>query len=341
MQSTLTHDIAGHPLPSTARDPLSYTTIHRYVVSSADTGATGFVDGATLLDWIHRAAHATATRWAGHRCVVASLSHFHLDRPIGFGTRVEVRASLVYTGTTSLHILVTVVAGDPADATTVQTAQCPIIFVAVDELGEPIEVPRWTPVTMLELQRQRQARIRIRTRQMVEEAIAGQSYDGRATTLCATKHVLVARTDGRRDGTVHGGRIMRWIDEAANACAASWSRMPGLTSYVSSIRFCAPVVVGDQLRVTAQLVHTGPRSVHIGVRAVSTDVITGVSRVAVEGLVVVVAPDGDGNARPVPTWTPESADDVRLDRHGRQLVQLRRSFEPYSTAVEELSAPPS
>lgn len=336
MQSTLTDDIAGYQLSPTTRDPLSHTTIHRYLVTSSDVGVTGFVDGGTLLDWVHRTAHATVTRWTGTRCVAASLTHFHLDRPIGIGTRVEVRACLVYTGTTSLHILVTVVAGDPADTATGQTAQCPIVFVAVDEVGDPIEVPPWTPVTMLELQRQRQARVRIRTRKAVETAIAAQSYESGGSTPYATKHVLVSRTDGRRDGTVHGGRVMRWVDEAANACAASWSHMHGLTSYVSSIRFRASVGVGDQVRVSAHLVHTGPRSVHIGVRAVSTDVIAGVSRIVMEGLVVVVAPDGHGNARPVPAWTPESDDDVRLDRHGRQLVELRRSFEPYSTAVEEV-----
>ena len=173
MRSTLTGDVAEQPVP--LRDPLSHTTIHKYHVQSSEVGATGFVDGGTVLDWVHRAAHATATRWSAGRCVAASLANFHLDRPIGVGDLVEVRACLTYTGNSSMHILVTVVTGDPTDTTPAQTAQCPIVFVAVDEVGDPTTVPPWTPVTMLELQRHRQARVRIRTRRLVDDAIAGQS----------------------------------------------------------------------------------------------------------------------------------------------------------------------
>ena len=138
----------------------------------------------------------------------------------------------------------------------------------------------------------------------------------------------MSRTDGHRDGTVHGGRVIRWLDEAANVCAGSWSRVSGLTSYVSSIRFCGPVIIGDQITVTARLIHTGPRSVHVGVRAVTADVVTGAARVAAEGLLVVVALGEHGRARPVRKWTPETADDIRLDRHGINLVELRHAFEP-------------
>ncbi len=326
MRSTLTGDVAELPVP--LRDPLSHTTIHRYRVQSSEVGATGFVDGGTVLDWVHRAAHATATRWSAGRCVAASLANFHLSRPIHVGDLVEVRACLTYTGSSSMHILVTVVTGGATDTTPAQTAQCPIVFVVVDEVGDPTAVPPWTPVTMLELQRQRQARVRIRTRRLVDDAIAGQSYAGVPTAPCRTKHILVSRTDGQRDGTVHGGRVIRWLDEAANVCAGSWSRVSGLTSYVSSIRFCGPVVVGDQITVTARLIHTGPRSVHVGVRAVTADVVTGMAGVAAEGVLVVAALDEHGRARPVRKWTPETADDIRLDRHGINLVELRQAFEP-------------
>ena len=339
MTLTILSETGQHALPS--RDPLSHTTIHTYRVRSSDIGATGFVTGGTVLDWVHRAGHATATRWSGTRCVAASLTNFHLDRPIGVDDRVEVRAQLVYTGNSSLHVLVTVLIGDPTASGIVQTAQCPVVFVAVDELGDTVAVPAWTPVTMLELQLQRQARVRIRTRRLVEDAIAAQSYVRGETAPCVTRHILVSRADGRRDATVHGGRVIRWIDEAANACAAEWCRAGGLTSYVASIRFRFPVVVGDRITLTARLVHTGPRSVHVGVRAVTTDAVTGMTRVAAEGLVVVAALDADRRARPVRRWTPETPDDIDLDRHGLALTTLRQSFEPYSTVSVRPSSPGS
>ena len=162
-----------------------HETIHRFHVESADVGTLGFVDGGKLLEWIDEAAHATAAQWCGRRCVTASVGNVHLDRPISVGELVEVQASLVYTGCCSMHILVTICSSDLSQAYPVQTSQCSIVFVAVDESGHPVEVPRWTPVTMLELQRQRQARVRMRTRKRIDDAMDAESYTAEGTASSA------------------------------------------------------------------------------------------------------------------------------------------------------------
>jgi 4-hydroxybenzoyl-CoA thioesterase len=309
-------------------------TIHRYRVQAVHLGVVGCVDGGTLLEWIHRAAHATAARWSGRCCVAASVSNFHLDRPIRVGESVEVHACLVYTRRSSMHILVTVYSADPAGAHSVQSAQCPIVFVAVDDIAEPVAVPPWSPVTMLELQREHQARVRIRTRKQIEDAVAAEAYTAAGTAPRTTRQILVSRTDVHRDGAVHGGRVMRWIDEAANTCAASWSGVPGLTSYVAAIRFRRAVAVGDRLVVSARMVHTGPRSVHIGVRVTTRDVVTGAVHVAAEGLVVVASLDEEARARRVRQWAPGSDEDIRLDRHAQHLLELRQFFQPYPASTD-------
>ncbi len=333
MQSTLTDNLAEPRLPVGSRDPLSHMTIHRYRVQPLHLGVVGSVDGGTLLEWIHSAAHATAARWSGHCCVAASVSNFHLDRPIRVGELVEVHACLVYTRRSSVHVLVTVYSGDPAGPKAVQSAQCPVVFVAVNDIGEPVAVRQWTPVTMLELQREHQARVRIRTRKQVEDAIAAQIYTAAGTGPRTTRHILVSRADVHRDGAVHGGRVMRWIDEAANTCAADWSGVAGLTSYVAAIRFRSAVAVGDRLEVSARIVRTGPRSVHIGVRVTASDMVTGVAHVAAEGLIVVASLDEQDKARHVTQWAPDCDEDARLDRHAEHLVELRGLFEPYPTAA--------
>jgi acyl-CoA hydrolase len=329
MRSTLTDDLAEPQVPVASRDPLSHMTIHRYRVQPIHLGVAGSVDGGTLLEWIHRAAHATAARWSGRCCVAASVSNFHLDRPIRVGELVEVHACLVYTGHSSVHVLVTVYSGHPAGVKAAQSAQCPIVFVVVDDVGQPVAVPAWTPATMLELKRQHQARVRIRTRKRIEDAIAAQVYTAADTAPCTTRQILVSRADAHSDGAVHGGRVMRWIDEAANTCAADWCGVPGLTSYVAAIRFRRAVAFGDRVEVSARIVHTGPRSMHIGVRVTTIDMITGEVDAAAEGLVVVVSIDDQGRARHVRQWAPDCDDDIRLDRHARHLVELRQFFEPY------------
>ena len=312
-------DQAQHVEPIFPPKARRHQIIRRFRVEPADVGIDGFVGGGRLLTWIEKAAHATAARWSHRRCVVASVGNLHLDRPISAGEFVELHASLVYTRRSSMHILVTIYSGDPAEADGLHTTQCPIIFVAVDANGTAVEVPRWTPVTMLELQRQRQARVRIPTRTRIENAMAAEDYLTDGTAPRVTRRLLAAPADGG-GSSVHGGQVLRWIDEAAHACGSEWTGAHVITSYVAGIRFCRSISLGDTLEVTARVVHTGPRSVHIGVQ------VTAASRGAqpilvAQGLVVVVAPDDRGRPQPVPTWEPATGED-RRQIHEQALIEL-------------------
>jgi 4-hydroxybenzoyl-CoA thioesterase len=304
----------------------SHETIHQFRVRPIDVGDTGFVDAGTLLEWIDTAAHATAAQWCAGHCVAASVGNVHLDRPIGVGELVDVRATLVYTGRSSMHILITVRSSDPAQAKSPQSAQCAIIFVAFDVNGEPMEVPRWTPLTMLELQRHRQARARVRMRKRIDEAMEAETYTAEGTAPCATLRFRAASTDGDGASKVRGGRVMRWIDEVAYACGADWTGADVVTSYVTGIWLCQPIFVGDVVDVTARIIHTGPRSVHMSVRVVTAGVLVA------QGVVVVVSLSADGEAQPVPQWRPDSDEDRRLNLHARHLIELRQYLEPFTTA---------
>jgi acyl-CoA hydrolase len=326
---------AQHSEPICPPNAPSHETIHRIRVKPADVGIVGCVDGGTLLEWIDKAAYATAAQWSGRYCVTAHVGNIHLDRPISVGELVELHASLVYTGRSSMHILVTLYSysSDLTRAKGVQTSQCPTIFVAVDDTGDPVEVPAWTPVTMLELQRQRQARVRIRMRKRIECAMAAESYTAEGTAPRATLRFLAAPTDVDWGDKVHGGRVMRWIDEAASVCGADWTGAQVITSYIAGIRFYRPITIGHVIEVTARIIHTGPRSVHVSIHVTTTDTHGGQPHLAAHGLAVVVSIDEHGKARPVRKWEPDSIEDHRLDQHARHLIELRQFFEPFTTAV--------
>jgi acyl-CoA hydrolase len=309
-----------------APDACGHETVHHFRVRPVDVGDTGFVDAGTLLEWIDKAAHATAAQWCAGHCVAASVGNIHLDRPIGGGELVDVRATIVYTGRSSMHLLITVRSSDPFGANAPQSAQCAIVFVAFDADGEPMEVPRWTPQTMLELQRHRQARARVRMRKRIEEAMESETYTAEGTAPSATLRFRAASTDADSAGKVRGGRVMRWIDEVGYACGADWTGADVVTSYIAGIRFCQPVFVGDVVDVTARIIHTGPRSVHFSVRVVAAGVLVA------QGVVVVVSLGEHGEARPGPQWQPASDEDVRLDRYARHLIELRQYLEPFTTA---------
>ncbi len=127
-----------------------------------------------------------------------------MDRPISAGDLVELHADLVLTGHASLHVLITICANGPDFGGEPQTAQCPMVFVALDNLGHPVGVPTWTPTTMLELQRHRQARVRSVMRTRIETAMAAESYR-RTNTRGTTLRFRAGHTDEDRDGNVRGG----------------------------------------------------------------------------------------------------------------------------------------
>jgi acyl-CoA hydrolase len=322
---------ARHAEPTAPPNVRGHQTIRRFLVTPGDAGNRGVVDGGTLLEWIDEVAHAVAAEWSGRRCVTAWLGNVHLDRPISVGELVELHAGLVYTGRSSMHILVTIHSSDPSGANAVQTAQCAIVFVAVDQTGDPVEVPPWRPVTMLELQRHRQARVRVRMRERIQSAMAAESYTAEGTAPRTTARFVTDPTDANGSGHVHGGRVMRWIDEAAAVCGTNWTGAQIITSYIAGIRFHGPVTIGDAVEVTARIIHTGPRSVHISVHVSTTDAHGG--QAVAHGVAVVVALDECGNARPVPKWHPDSDEDRRLDRHARHLIELRQFIEPFTTAA--------
>ncbi|MBB5168352.1 acyl-CoA thioesterase [Mycobacterium sp. AZCC_0083] len=309
-----------------------HQTIHRFHVEPVDVGDAGFVDGGTLLEWIDAAAYATAAQWCAGHCVAASVGNLHLDRPIGVGELVELHADLVYTGCSSMHILVTICSSDPGRAKAVQTAQCSTVFVAVDSSGHPAEVPRWTPLTMLDLQRHRQARARARMRRRIEDAMEAVSHTDEGTAPRTALRFRAAAVDANSDGNVRAGRVMRWIDEAAYACGVEWTGGEIITSYIAGIRFHQTVFVGDAIEVTARVIHTGPRSVHVSID-VTTDTAGGVPCLLAHAVVVVVSPDNHGEARPISPWEPACDQDARLDQHARHLIELRQDIEPFTTAT--------
>ncbi|WP_164478563.1 acyl-CoA thioesterase [Mycolicibacterium stellerae] len=328
----LTHEESRPGAESVAAEAVVHETIHHFLVKPVDVGIDGYVEAGTLLEWIDFAAHSTAAQWCSGNCVAASVGNIHLDRPIHVGELVKVRATLVYTGRSSMHILITVHCSDPGRTKAPQTAQCAVVFVAFDGVGNPMKVPGWTPLTMLELQRHRQARLRMRTRARIEDAMAAESYSAEGTAPSAALRFRAASTDIDSDGKVRGGRVMRWFDEAAYACGADWAGGDVVTSYVAGIRLGRAIYVGDVVDVTARIIHTGRRSVHIGVRAVTADAV-GQPLLVSQGVLVVVSVGAHGEAQAVPQWQPVSDEDRRLDRHARHLIELRQYLEPFTAAT--------
>ena len=114
----------------------------RFLAEPADVNFGGKVHGGAVMKWIDQAGYACAAAWSGRYCVTLRVSEISFLRPIFIGHLVEVRAVIDHTGNTSMHIKVQVSSSDPKDMNLQPTTECQIVFVALDEAGKPISVPK-------------------------------------------------------------------------------------------------------------------------------------------------------------------------------------------------------
>lgn len=142
-----------------------------------------------------------------------------------------------------------------------------------------------------------------------------------------TLRFLASPTEVNAYGNIHGGSVMKWIDEAAYICAAGWCGQAAVTVYVGGIRFSHPVHVGNVVEVDARLIYTGTTSMHIAVnvRAGSPQERTFTN--TTHCVIVYVALDKEGKPSPVPRWVPETEEDRSLEAYALRLMDLRKGIE--------------
>lgn len=129
-------------------------------------------------------------------------------------------------------------------------------------------------------------------------------------------------------GKVHGGTVMKWIDEAAYACATRWAKRYCVTVSVGSIRFDRPIVIGDLVEVEARLAYTGKTSMNISVEVRAGDMKTGDMHAITTCLAVFVAVDTDGKSLPVETWQPETPGELALAQRVKAHLDAARAVYP-------------
>ncbi|MDX2193856.1 MAG: acyl-CoA thioesterase [Gemmatimonadales bacterium] len=122
-------------------------TTLRFLAEPTHANYAGNVHGGQMMKWIDHVGYACATAWSGKYCVTIYVGGIHFMRPIRVGWIVEMRAEVIHTGSTSMHIMVDIHAGDPREQTSERCGHCVIVFVALDDDRKPVKVPSWTPDT--------------------------------------------------------------------------------------------------------------------------------------------------------------------------------------------------
>jgi acyl-CoA hydrolase len=297
----------------------------RFLAAPTDAGHSGNVSAGRVMEWIDKAGYACAVGWSGKYCVTAYVGNVSFTRPVHVGHIVEARARIVTTGRSSMNVLVTMASGDPRDSRVEQTTECLMVFVAVDDSGRPIAVPLWEPTTPEEAVLKREALRRAGIRADIEVSMAEQTYSSAGTAPRTTLRFLAAPTDVNWGGKVHGGVVMRWIDEAARVLVTRWTGTQDNSAvYIGGVRFYRPLLIGHLVEVEARLLFTGTKSMHVSVHVRSGDPATGDDLgLTTHCLTLFVAIGPDGRALAAIPWLPVSGEDEVLHAHAQHLASLR------------------
>lgn len=301
------------------RITLRFMALPQEVTKSGTSIAEGRV-----LEWIDRAGYACAVGWASTYCVTAYVGNVHFTRAIDPGSIIAAHARIIHTGSTSMHVLVRVESADVREREYRHACDCILIFVAVGDDGRPTRVPEWVPDDAIDERLHEAALERIEPRRDIRDAMAAASYTEAGTAPESLFRFLAAPQHANWGGKTHGGTVMRWIGETANACGASWAKANVVGVYSGGIHFLNPIPIGNIVEIRSRLVLTTQHSMHVATHVHTAAPETPEDlRLTTRCMSVLVNVGSDGHAAEVPPWRPHSDEDQQLQEHARELISMR------------------
>ena len=147
--------------------------------------------------------------------------------------------------------------------------------------------------------------------------------------------VLMTPDMANFSGNVHGGTILKMLDQVAYACASRYAGCYVVTLSVDQVTFRQPIHVGELVTFLASVNYTGTSSMEIGVKVVAENIRTQVVRHANSCFFTMVAVSDDGKPTPVTPITPDTPDAVRRFDAARVRRQLRQELEQRFDAIRQ------
>ena len=135
------------------RHPRESETMIAELMMPQHANIMGNVFGGVLLAMVDRVAAVAAIRHARRPCVTVSVDKVDFREPIRVGELVTAMARVNFTGHTSMEVGVKVIAEEVLTGERRHTNSCYLTYVALDDRGEPMEVPPIVPETLDEKRR--------------------------------------------------------------------------------------------------------------------------------------------------------------------------------------------
>jgi acyl-CoA hydrolase len=142
-----------------------------------------------------------------------------------------------------------------------------------------------------------------------------------------TLRFLAEPGDVNFGGKVHGGAVMKWIDQVGYTCAAGWTGTYCVTVYLGGLHFLGPIHVGEVVELQALVIRTGRTSLDIAVDVYARDPKSPARRRTGHCVIVFVALSADGRPVPVPQWQPQDELDRALETYAGRVAELRKQMD--------------
>jgi acyl-CoA hydrolase len=136
----------------------------------------------------------------------------------------------------------------------------------------------------------------------------------KTNTVAASKITfteLMLPSHSNFSGKIHGGYLLKLMDQIAFASASKYSGMYCVTASVDTVDFLNPVEIGELLTLKASVNYVGNSSMIVGIRVVSENIQTGKIKHCNSSYFTMVAKDQDGNNSKTPTLILLSLEEVR------------------------------
>lgn len=125
-------------------------------------------------------------------------------------------------------------------------------------------------------------------------------------------------------GNVHGGELMKMMDSTAYAAARKYAKTNVVTARVDELEFHTPIMIGDLVTCTAEVIYVGHSSIEVAVNVEveALDLGTSKSVHALSAYFTMVALDRNGRPRPVPPMKLETEEAKVAFEEGRKRHEM-------------------
>jgi acyl-CoA hydrolase len=150
-----------------------------------------------------------------------------------------------------------------------------------------------------------------------------------------TMSVLMTPDKANFSGNVHGGEMLKSLDEVAYACASRYCGNYVVTLSVDQVVFKQPVRIGELVTFLATVNFTGRTSLEVGVKVVAEDIQARTCRHTNSCYFTMVAIDADGKPVPVEPVVLDTPEDRRRHEAAKRRREFRREIQQRNEVIRE------